>query len=94
MAGCGPEFWAVAVRPATSPGHTTSGVARGLGVSCEALRRHVRRAAAGAGETAGLTSDEREELRTLRRRVRTLEEERAIPARAAALLAKETGRTR
>lgn len=45
MARYGPEFWAEAVRLATSPGHTTGGVARDLGVSYEALRRYVRQAA-------------------------------------------------
>ena len=79
----GPEFWAEAVHPATSPGHRTSSVARDLGVSYESLRRHIRQAAVDAGETAGLTTDERAELVRLRRENRTLRIEREILTKAA-----------
>lgn len=94
IARYGPEFWAEAVRLATSPGHTTSGVARDLGVSYEALRRYVRQAAVDAGETAGLTSDERAELVRLRRENRTLRMEREILKKAAVFFATENGETR
>ena len=42
-------------------------VAPDLGLPAEALRLHVRRVEVDAGRRQGLTSDEREEIRKLRR---------------------------
>jgi transposase len=73
-----PEFRTEAIRMARQPGNTIRGVARDLGVSNETLRAWVKQTRVDAGEAPGLTSDEREELIRLRRRVRTLETEREI----------------
>jgi transposase len=60
--------------------------------SAQAIRAWVRQAARDAGErTDSLTTEEREEVRRLRREVKLLREERAILAKAAAWFARETG---
>jgi transposase len=82
------------VRLVRQEGNTISGVARDLGVSIESLRAWVKQADLDQGRRGdGLTTDEREELARLRRRVRTLETERDILKKAAAFFAKETGAT-
>jgi transposase len=66
-------------------------LAADLGVSSEALRHWLRQADAdaGRGQPGELTTDEREELRRLRREVRTLQQEREILRNAADSFAKE-----
>jgi transposase len=88
------EFRAEAIRLARSPGHTIDGVAHDLGIARESLRRWIKQAEIDAGRAGGLTTEEREDLRTLRRRVRVIEEERTRPVKAAAFFAKENDRTR
>lgn len=73
-------------------GPTPEELSRHFDPSTQAIRAGVRQAARDAGErTDGLTTDEREEVRRVRRAVTLLREERAILARAAAWLARETG---
>ena len=88
------EFRTDAVRLARQPGHTVRAVARDLGVGVETLRQWCLRTDIEAGRAEGLTAAERDELGRLRRRVRTLEEEREILVKAAAFFARETERTR
>src|SRR5207245_5254826 len=57
----------------------------------QAIRNWVKQAGLDAGErTDGLTTEERDEVRRLRREVRQLREERAILSKAAAWFARET----
>ena len=69
-------------------------VARDLDLTETALRNWVRRAEIdeGHGPEGALTTDEREELRRLRRENRTLQQERDFLKKAAAFFAKEQDR--
>jgi transposase len=67
-------------------GRTPEELARQFEPSAQAIRNWVKQAALDADQrTDGLTTEEREELRRLRREVRQLREERAILSTAAAL---------
>ena len=84
-----PEFRAEAVRLYRSSDRSLKSVCEDLGISLETLRNWIRRADVEVGGAEGLTSEEREELRQLRRRVKTFEEERLILKKAAAFFARE-----
>ena len=64
-------------------------IARDLYVSTETLRKWVNQAEIDAGEREGLTTEEREELRELRKEVKILKEEREILKKAAVFFAGE-----
>ena len=88
------EFPADAVRLIRA-GTPLSRVARDLDVSSEELRHWVKQTDLDSGRRQnGLTSEEREELRKLRRENRVLREERVILVKAAAFFAQETGSIR
>lgn len=74
-------------------GRNPEDLAREYEPSAQAIRNWVTQADRDQGKRQdGLTSSEKEELGRLRREVRTLREERAILAKAAAWFARETGK--
>ncbi len=87
------EFKAEAVRLCKVGDRTVGQVAKDLDLTETALRDWVKRADvdAGNGPPGALTTDERDELRELRKRVKRLEMEREILKKAAAFFAKEGG---
>ena len=86
-----PEFRRQAIELVRS-GVPIRQVAEELGVSQQTLRNWRRQRDIDAGRAEGFTSDEREELRRLRRENRRLTQEREILKAAAAFFARETDR--
>ena len=87
-----PEFRREAVAMVRS-GRPVPEVAEALGVSQQSLRNWVRQEALDRRERDdGLTSGEREELRTLRRENARLKQERDLLKRAAAFFAADSDR--
>lgn len=84
-----PEFKAEAVRLVGSSDCSLTRIAKDLGVADQTLRNWVQHAEIDDGIRDALAPSEREELRQLRREVRTLRQEREILKKAAAFFAKE-----
>lgn len=85
------EFRAEAVRLVrASSERSIPQLAKELGVSGQSLRNWVRQADVDAGRREGPTSEEREELRQLRKENRVLREEREVLKKAAAFFATES----
>ena len=85
-----PEFRREALELIKLSGKSVSQVAKDLGVSEQTLWNWRRQARVDAGEQEGLSTDEREELRRLRKENRTLQMEKEILKKAAVFFAKET----
>jgi transposase len=83
-----------AVELVRSSGRPVKEIAKDLGVTEQSLRNWVRQYEVDVGKRHGLSTDEREELRRLRRENRLLREEREILAKATAFFAKESDRSR
>jgi transposase len=78
-AGYPPEFRAEAIRLARASGKPNTQLAQELGMTTETLRTWLKQADRDGGKRQdGLTTEEREELRRLRREIRILREEREI----------------
>jgi len=84
------EFRAEAVRLLKSSGRPIPQLARELGCSEQSLRNWSRQVDVDDGNADGLSSDEREELRRLRRENLILAEERDILKKAAAFFARDS----
>lgn len=86
------EFRADAVRLYRTSGKSIRTVSNELGISGESLRKWIKQVDLDSGARSdGLTTEEREELRRLRRENRILQEEREILKKAAAFFAQESG---
>ena len=90
--GFSEEQKAAAVAHVAKTGKTVHQAAQDLDLTETALRRWILQAKvdAGGGEVGELTSDERDELRRLRRENQRLQMERDFLKKAAAFFAKET----
>lgn len=85
-----PEFRREAVELVRTSGRSVRQVATDLGCSDQALRTWIKQAEIEQGMREGTTSEEREELRQLRREIRVLKQEREILKKATALFAQDS----
>ena len=88
------EFKAAAVRLSREPGRSSVDVAADLGLHSITIRRWRKEFEEAVNPELRRARAEHAELVTLRRRIRMLEEERQILAKAAAFRDQETGRRR
>lgn len=88
------QFRREAVELLRSSGRSVRQIAKDLGVSEQTLYVWLRRHEVDVGKRPGLSADEREELRALRRENRLLLQEREILAKATASFSGRSDRSR
>jgi transposase len=88
------QFRREAVELVRTSGRSIKEIATDLGVTEQSLRTWVKQNEVDVGQRPGISSDEREELKRLRRENRVLREEREILKKAAAFFVKESDQTR
>ncbi len=88
------EFREKAVQLVRSTDESIPKLADELGISHQTLRNWVHRADVDGGKREGLPTEEREELRELRRKVKRLTVERDILGKATAFFANRGDETR
>jgi transposase len=85
-----PEFKADIVERCRAGDRSIGQVAKDFELTETAVRAWVKQAEVDAGERAGLTTEERQELAQLRRENRRLREDNEVLKRATAFFARET----
>ena len=86
-----PQFKEEALRLMRSSGKPLAQISRELDVSEQTLRNWRKQQEIDEGEREGLTTEEREELGRLRRRVKVLEQEKEVLRKATVFFARENG---
>jgi len=84
------EFRWKAIELARSSDRSINQIAEELGISGQTLRNWVHQAEVDVGKRGGLTSDERDEFRAMKRENKRLKMERDILKKAAAFFAQES----
>ena len=85
------EFKSEAVQLVRSSRRSISQIAKEIGLSGNSLRNWVKQAEIDEGNRDGLTTQERDELKRLRRENKVLKHERDFLKKAAAFFAREDG---
>jgi transposase len=85
------EFRAEAVELYRTSDKSIREIATELGVAPESLRRWIAQHEVDAGKRTGLSTDERQELAELRRKLRRVTMERDILKKAAAFFTNDSG---
>jgi len=88
-----PEAFRKRILELVKSGRTPEQLAKDFEPTAQTIRNWVAQAERDAGTRDGLTTEEKEELRRLRREVKILREEKEILKKAAAWFAQETGST-
>ena len=86
-----PQFREEAIRLMRSSQKSLAQISRELDVSEQTLRNWRKQQEIDEGEREGLTTEEREELGRLRRKVKVLEQEKEVLRKATVFFAREDG---